>query len=143
MASTSLALFRDLAPLLCEESDSRVCTYIEMAAQRLTASCWGQVYQQALIFYAAHLLQKSPSPDTTLGRAAAGEGEVAGPVASRKAGDVAVSYANNASANGGGSTSNTDRDLLDTHYGRQFLALRDTRACGMPGVFSGAGGEGM
>jgi hypothetical protein len=133
---TALELFRVLIPSKCDETDGRVGAFLDIAAQRLTAAEWGGVYSQALVFLAAHLMTLSPGPDTAAaaaGGAALSEGG-AGPITKKKAGDLEVTFGSAAggSGGGGGSTSNTDVSLLTTQWGREFLALRDTRAGGMP-----------
>lgn len=140
---TALELFRGLVPSLCEETDARVGLFLDAAARRLDASAWGAVYPDALVYMAAHLLTLSPGPDTTAAASAGGgaAGAIAGPITKKKAGDLEVSFGTSGGTSGGGgggSTSNTDNDLTTTHWGRQFLALRDTRAAGAPtfiGVF--------
>jgi hypothetical protein len=122
----TLGLFRALCPDLCTEEDGRIGVFLAAAARRLDPSAWGAVYVDALIYLAAHLLLRSP---------ASGSGganvDASGPVTSKRAGDLAVTYAASAVAGGSGGA-NIDRDLAETHYGRQFLALRDTRAAGLP-----------
>ena len=127
MASASLSLFRALCPDLCSEADGRVGVFLTAAARRLDASAWGAVYLDAVVYLAAHLLIRSPAGGSGGTNVAGG-----GPITSKKAGDLSVSYG--ATATTGAGRSNADLDLLETHYGRQFLALRDTRAAGLPFV---------
>jgi hypothetical protein len=80
------------------------------------------------------------SPDKGTAAAAAGGGlgdDAAGPITKKKAGDLEVTFGS-AAGSAGGSKSNTDVSLLTTQWGREFLALRDTRVAGMP-FFAGLG----
>lgn len=122
---TSTEALAALAPLVA--SDSRAATFLEMAATRLTASAWGNVYVQAVALLAAHMLEMAPSSS---GGGAAGA--ASGPVASKSAGDQSIAYGSLA----GAPTSTADEALKQTTYGREFIALRDTRAAARAGVLS-------
>jgi hypothetical protein len=134
--SASLDLLRVLCPDLSGEADDRVETFLTVAAQRLNPPCFGGLFQQATIYLAAHLLLRSPTGGTG-GVAVGGLG--GGPVTSRKTGDEAISFGSPAAATG--TVALSDADLVETHYGKQFLAIRDTRACAAPAfrVIPGAG----
>lgn len=125
MAASSLQLFRALAPDLCDETDERVGVFIELAARRLCAAAWGAVYLDAVVYLAAHELIRSPADGSGSDASTSG-----GPITSKKAGDLSESYG--ASKAGSMAKSNTDAELSETLYGRKFLALRDTRAAGLP-----------
>jgi hypothetical protein len=129
-------LLRTLCPDVAGETDDRIDTFLTVAAQRLNPPCFGALFQQATIYLAAHLLLRSPAGGT--GGAAVG-GLGGGPVTSRKTGDEAISFGSPAAATG--TVALSDADLLETHYGKQFLAIRDTRACSAPAfrVIPGAG----
>lgn len=102
-------------------TDSRVGTFADLAAQTLTASAWGAVYGQAVALLTCHMLTLLPADadadDSSV--------EAAGPVQSKSAGDVSVSYA--AASGVTGEVAIEDADLLRTVYGRRFIALRDSR----------------
>lgn len=125
--SSSIELFRALAPDLCEETDARVGVFIEQAARRLCAAAWGAVYVDALVYLAAHHLIRSPA---TAASGGLGAGDGGGAITSKKAGDLSVNFGS--STAGSSSRSNADAELSETMYGRKFLALRDTRAAGLP-----------
>jgi len=134
MALSTMQLFRAVAPTLCEETDDRVGIFLDVAAVRMTPAAWGNVYQQALVYHAAHLLTLSPASAGGSGGGSSSDGATAGPITKKKAGDLEITYGT-ASASGGssgGGTSNAEADFTTTHYGRQLLALRDTRAAGIP-----------
>lgn len=122
MANSTLTLFRQLVPALCEETNARINVFITVAAQRLDASKWGAVYQTALVYLTAHLLLRSPVDNGTE------EMSASGPVTSRKTGDEAITYG----SLGVSSIVMTDADLAQTHPGQCFLGLRNTRAAGLP-----------
>jgi len=124
---SSLDLFRALAPDLCEETNARVGVFIEQAARMLCAPAWGVVYVDALVYLAAHNLTHSPASG---GGGALSGTDASGPATSKKAGDLAVTFG--AATAGSSARSNTDADLATTIHGRKFLALRDTRAAGLP-----------
>ena len=50
---SSLALYRELVPAHNVVSDEVVETWLELAAQRHTASAWGAVYAAAMVMWAA------------------------------------------------------------------------------------------
>ncbi len=134
--TTTRDLLRILCPDVAGETDDRIDTFLTVAAVRLDAPCFGALFEQATIYLAAHLLLRNPAGGT--GGAAVG-GLGGGPVSSRKTGDEAISFGSPAAATG--SVALGDADLLETHYGKQFLAIRDTRACAAPtfAVIPGAG----
>ncbi len=125
MASTTLQLFRALAPDLCEEENGRVEIFLAAAARRLNPPAFGILFPDAAVYLAAHLLLRSPAGGS--GGINVGGG---GAVTSKKAGDLAIAFGSAASAVSNVALS--DVDLLETHYGRQFLSIRDTRAAGAP-----------
>lgn len=91
---------------------ARIQMYLTLATTRVSECMWGNVYSTGLALFAAHYL-------ATLGSAsgATGAGVVAGEVASKKVGDVQVTYA---------STSNRSADAgwwNSTIYGRQWWDL--------------------
>jgi hypothetical protein len=112
----SLALFRVLAGEFSAVADGTVENFLAYAALRIDTGIWGNVYDQALVYLAAHMLKMDPS----YGGAYTG---AAGAVIAQKDGDLSRSYAAPPAV-----SSLTDSYLLRTSYGAQFLALRDSRA---------------
>lgn len=113
--SASLDLFRDLVPNMASVSDALVEVQLEQAAMRHTAAGWGAMYTTAMVWYAAHLIATSPGYSSTFDTSSN-----PGPVASKSAGQLSVSYVQGASGR--------DAWLASTPYGRQYLEIRNTRS---------------
>ena len=90
--------------------DAQIQTYLDLAAEQLDATVWGDCYDSAHSLLAAHYI--------TLAQAS----NAAGPVQSASAGGLSVSY-------GSGSSQRFD----STRYGAMLDDLR--RACGIAGAF--------
>lgn len=120
---TSLELFRALILAMPDSvvADSVVEQFLTTAGSRLCPTAFGDKWAEASVWLAAHLLQRSG----TIGGTVAG---VSGTVSSLKTGDEAITFA--ASASSGGPA--VDADLMTTHYGLQFIAIRDTRSAVAP-----------
>lgn len=112
----SLALFRALVPEFAATADATVEVFIAQAALRIDSGIWGNVYGQANVYLAAHMMKLSPTYGG--GSSAAG-----GALTSQRDGDLARNYAAPPS-----STGLADQYLLRSVYGAEFLALRDSRA---------------
>lgn len=112
--------------------DTRIALALSLAAQQMaTSAVWGNVYDQAVAYLAAHLLTSwGPLAGSGSG---GGAGGVAGPVTSESAGDVSRSYGSVGSGVSGG-LSVSDAMLAATRYGQQYIALRRGRAEGAPGL---------
>lgn len=115
--STSTDMFDAIAPELA--ASSRRDTFLELATTRLTAARWGSMYVQAVCYLAAHMLTLSPPTDD-----GSDASRAAGPVTSKGAGDLSIGYGSVLPA----TISMADASLLTTPYGREFLAIRNTRA---------------
>lgn len=103
MALSTREILKAVAPELEDKSDDTLDTYIELAAQRLSAAMWGDYFQQGVAYLAAHLATLADR-----------EGGAAGPVQSEQAGQVSRSY---------GVPQNV-QNYRSTAYGEEFLALR-------------------
>lgn len=127
---TTLELFRQLAPDIPVSvvSDARVEIYLELVGQRLSAEEFGVLFEQAVIYYAAHLLQLAPDGGSG---GIGGGGLSGGAITSKKTGDEAIGFGSAATSVSVPVTLG-DADLLQTHYGRQYLAIRDSRAATAP-----------
>lgn len=112
----SVELLKAIAPELATETDERLSTFLELAAQRISARVFGRVYAQAACYLAAHLL-------TLANRATQAGVAGAGPVASVGTGGLSVSFGQIAT-----NTATADASLKSTSYGLEFLALRSSRA---------------
>lgn len=100
--------------------DARIDTFTDIVAERLTASAWGVVYTQAVAWYVCHLLTVLPASSS----ADTGGTRAAGPLTGRSAGGQSESYG---AVGVTVSVDQEDAELMRTVYGRQFLALRNSR----------------
>jgi len=112
----SLALFRILVTEFSAVADGTVENFLTYAALRIDTGIWGNVYDQATVYLAAHMMKMDP----TYGGASTG---AAGALTAQKDGDLSRSFAAPPAA-----VSLADAYLLRTSYGAQFIALRDSRA---------------
>lgn len=83
------------------------------------------VYYTAMACWALHRVVMAS-------RESAGKSAVAGPVQSKRTGDVSVTYAILPQPS---TVLSVDADFLQTSFGRQYLAYRDTLAVGIAGVY--------
>lgn len=95
------------APELAALTDPFVGLYIELAKDNVGVSAWGDKYDRAVTMLTCHYL-------TMRGRAASG---AAGPVTSKKVGDLQISY-------GAITGYLTDASLNSTEYGQIYLHMR-------------------
>lgn len=102
------------------DDDDALAFAVDLAVLSHNVAAWGNVYGQAMAFYAAHLLTGTLADDEGEGASAGGA------VTSRKARDLAESYGSVA----GSGDSLTDRELSTTRYGRQYVVLKRSRAAG-------------
>lgn len=121
---TDLELYRLLIPGHAVVLNDTVLAYIAAAKRRHLESAWGAVYQDAMVWYAAHLIETTPGTG-----AGSGDAGVVGPVISQKDGDLSRTYA--APASSGGSSSGS---LGTTTYGQEYLNLRNSRAATAPSL---------
>jgi hypothetical protein len=120
--SSSLTLLRTLGPELASVDDATANTMLGLAAQRLDACVWGELYQQGCVYLALHLLTLRAR------NAAAAAGSAgSGPIVRAKAGDIEVGY--------GAALGVLARDAVysTTPHGIEFLAL--ARSVGGVGAF--------
>ncbi len=124
MATTSEVL-TTIAPEVAARADAD--TWLSLAVMQLTASKWGNVYQLAVCYLAAHMATLSPLDEDEAADAAV----LAGPMTGRSTGQRSESYG---TATSSGSRTAEEADLSTTAYGRRFLALRATRSAAAGGV---------
>ena len=123
MPAPSLALYRELIDEHSAIGDTIVEKWLSFALRRhADASVWGQVYGDAMVFYAAHRVLRDPA--SGLGTSASAPGLVT----SQRDGDLSRTYAQPAAAVG------SDADLASTTYGQLYLELRESRAASAPMV---------
>ncbi len=140
---TTVALYRILIPGHAEAlhpaiTDVVVETFIEFATRRLASGAFGQLYQEALVYWVAHCIQVSPGFVT--GEDAVSPMEV-GPLTQVKDDTFQRGYGQ---VNIDPSVSHTDQALMNTWYGRKYLDIRNSRTSTMPqavqvGIISGTG----
>lgn len=111
-----LTTLKAIAPELADAGDERLETFLELAAQRISAKVFGAKYAQAAAYLAAHLL-------TLSNRASEAGTAGAGPVTSVTTGGLSVSFGQ---APTGAATA--DASLKTTAYGLEFLAIRSSCA---------------
>jgi hypothetical protein len=58
---SSLALYRQLVPAHRDIASEVVETYLDVAASLHTASAFGDAYSLAMVYFAAHLVERTPS----------------------------------------------------------------------------------
>lgn len=124
--SSSLTLLRTLGPELAGVDDATCNTLLGLAAQRIDASVWGELYQQGCVCLALHLLTLRAR---TASAAAGAAG--AGPPTRLKAGDLEVGYGAAVGVLQG------DAVLGTTTYGIEFLGMR--RSLASTGAFVAGG----
>lgn len=89
-------------------SDDFLNLIIAEACEVILESKWGASYDRGLLYLTAHLASTDSAP---------GSSGAAGPVTSKRIGDVSVSY--------GSAASVSSSDYASTTYGRRFLELRN------------------
>lgn len=123
---SSLARYRILIPAHVAVSDALVSAMLELAASRHDPGSFGAVYVAAMIYWAAHRVQRTPGS----GAPGAGTAVEVGAISAQSDGDLSRTYA---TAPAGGTGSNpTDDDLRTTRYGLEYLDLRNSRAAAGP-----------
>lgn len=111
-----------IAPGLAADA-AALPVFLDMARQRTNAAFYGAKYAQAVALLAAHLWVLTGSSSPAGGNAEAGS---TGSVASKREGDLSISYSSPASALA--SRGAAEAEFAQTRYGLQLLALR--KGCG-------------
>lgn len=101
------AIIKQYAPELASVSDPMIGLYIDLAKDNVAESVWQEKYDRAVAMLTCHYL-------TMRGRAASGG---AGPVTSKKVGDLQISY-------GQVQGYMSDATLSSTEYGMIYLHMR-------------------
>lgn len=122
MASSSLQLFRDLFPEFSAVADATITAWLGVAASRLSSRAFGQLYQQAAVFMAAHFVELAQRRLAASAGGGTGGGiGLSGPITSIKTDRLSMS------AQGIQNRRNmTDEFFSRTDYGLDFLSLRDS-----------------
>jgi hypothetical protein len=112
----------DIAPEFL--TDPRVAAFLARAERRHNEAAWGDVYEDAMGAYAAHMLTRYHATAT----ASASAGEVPGSISSRRAGGESEDYGSASIA----IAHDSDAGLKTTRYGLDYLELRASRAVTAP-----------
>lgn len=115
-----ITTFRTYFPEFDTVIDGRVQLYLDQAVAYLDAATWGDCYEMAALYWAAHKLCRSEQR-VMQGTGAAASG--AGPMTSASVDGVSVGYAAPAFATG---TNVSDVEYATTPYGQEYLSLRQT-----------------
>lgn len=126
MPFTTLELFRLLCSDLALEPNDRVNDFLEVASTFLDAAAFGGQFQRASVYYAGHLMLRSPD-------GGGADPDAPGSTTSKKTGDESLGF--NLILPTTGMTL-VDIDLMGTTYGQLFLSIRNTRAVTAPGFIS-------
>lgn len=120
-SAPTLALYRARIPAHAAVLDAVVETHLDDAIEAHTASGWGERYDVAMVYYAAHNIERTP-------------GSGANTLTANTAG--ALSSSNGQGLNSSFQTHSTksgeDFDLRTTKYGQRYLEIRNTRAFTAP-----------
>lgn len=117
---SSLSLYRSRILDHASIADGTIEDYLsEAATLHPNATVWGNAYALAMVYYAAHQIERTPG----LG---SGTADDVGGIASKSDGDLSVSYG------GAAATGDPDDGLQTTRYGQRYLQLRASRAAGRP-----------
>lgn len=108
MALSTLERFRLVASEFSARPDSEVNDFIEMATERIDVAVFGDDYQQALAYLAAHMMAIADK----------NTGNSPGPVVSERAGEISRTYG----------YSQAVGNYKATTYGQEFIAIRRSRA---------------
>ncbi len=133
---SSLALYRSRVPAHASVPDATVEDWLEQATAAHTASAWGDRYALAMIWWAAHHIERTPGLVARMGSASE-VGAVTAQSDSQTKVDGRSSALSRSYAAPGGSTPE-DIDLRTTRYGQLYLSIRHTRAARAPFVVSNA-----
>lgn len=105
-------------------TDAQIATFLEFAARAHNPTFWGRVFPEAMVFYAAHQIERTPN------FLSGAEGaSVVGPLTNQKDDLLQRGYGQVA---GAATASLTDAELMTTSYGTRYLQLRGTRCRAAP-----------
>lgn len=117
---------RKIAPEFAAKDDDTLAFYLDLAQERLDARAWGKPFSTAVCLLTAHLATTLLAESEG---AAAGTG-AAGQVTQVTVGRWSMQFGKGLSGAESGLDPAADGSLVQTRYGREFLALRKTRAAG-------------
>lgn len=119
---SSVALYRELVPDHAEDlepdvTDPVITRWLSLGARLHPAEPWGDVYPEAMVWWAAHRIQRLPGMVTGGGGASD-----TGQVVQQKDVHLQRQWMPQVAARG------TDAELGTTRYGELYLELRDSLA---------------
>lgn len=121
-----LLLFRMLATDLADVNDDIVQTMLDMYAPHLSKKVFGDLYDQALVYYVAHHMVMH---ETIANSGSTSGSAVAGQITSEREGDLSRSYGSGGSASS--ASTGYDGSLGKTAYGMEFMRLRSMVSVGV------------
>jgi hypothetical protein len=119
----TLDLYRDLVPEHVDVDSNVILAKLSAAVRRHSLAALGDVAGEAMVWYAAHLVQLQPGSGAP---GAPSSGSTQGPLISQRDGDISRTYAGPSSSSGGGVGS--DAWWMLTTYGSLYLDLIRSRA---------------
>lgn len=125
MIAALLAHYREIVIEHASVADAPIQAWLGIAVRRHNAAAFGDVYYDAMVYYAAHGVQLQPGSGAP---GAPSSSNAQGPLISQRDGDLSRTYAAPASSSSGGGGPGTDAWLLLTTYGQLYLDMRDSRA---------------
>lgn len=120
----TLELYRALIPEHVDVDSNLILVRLAAASRRHSLDALGDVAGEALVYYAAHLVQLQPLSGAP---GAPTTGAAQGPLISQRDGDLSRTYAAPASSSGGAAVG-SDAWWALTIYGPQYLDLIRSRA---------------
>jgi hypothetical protein len=126
----SLELYQALIPEHSAVDPNLILVRLSAAVRRHNAAAWGDVYGEAMVWWAAHMLQLQPGSGAP---GAPSTGNAQGPLISQKDGDLSRTYAAPATSSTSAAVG-SDAWWMLTTYGQLYLDLRNSRAEASPFV---------
>lgn len=120
----SLELYLQLVPEHSAVDPNLILAKLAQASRRHSLDALGDVAGEALVYYAAHLVQLQPGSGAP---GAPSSGNAQGPLISQRDGDLSRTYASPATSSSGGA-GGADAWWLLTSYGALYLDLIRSRA---------------
>lgn len=119
----TLELYRELIPEHSAVDSNVILAKLALASRRHSLGALGDVAGEAIVYYAAHLVQLQPGSGAP---GAPSSGNAQGPLISQRDGDLSRTYASPTTSSSGGG--GADAWWLLTSYGALYLDLIRSRA---------------
>jgi len=124
MATAATTRLRLIAPEFATTVDADVDALVAIYETQITAAKWGAQAVQAVALLVAHELELQARAAAEMA-GGAGSGSGIGPITSKRAGDVALTYGGVVGVSGSGDFD--EAVYSQTRHGLAFLALRRSR----------------